>query len=115
MNTYLITVLGISAMGRHGVNPGEKLEPQEFVADLEVTVEVDEDVIEDTIDYGVLVQVTREVIERTSFDLVETLAHAIARAVFEYQNVIHVAVTVHKPGAAAMLGVDDVSVQAELA
>lgn len=115
MDTYLITVTGISAMGRHGANPGEKLEPQVFVADLEVTVEVGGDVIEETIDYGVLTQVTREVIERTSFDLLETLAHGIARAVFEYHNVIHVAVTVHKPGAAALLGVDDVAVQAELA
>lgn len=114
MNTYLITVDGISAQGRHGANPGEKLEWQEFVADLEVTVDVDEDVIESTLDYGVLVQVTREVIERTSFDLVETLAHAIARAIFEYQNVIHILVTIHKPGAAEMLGVDDIYVQAEL-
>ena len=115
MNSYLITVDGISAQGRHGVNPGEKLEPQEFVADLEVTVDVGEDVIEATIDYAVLVDVTREVIGRTSFDLLETLAHAIARAVFEYQNVIHVLVTVHKPRAAEALGVDDVSAQAELA
>jgi dihydroneopterin aldolase len=115
MNTYLITIDGISEQGRHGVNPGEKLEYQEFVADLEVTVDVGEDAIEETIDYGVLISVTREVIARTSFDLLETLAHAIARAVFEYQNVIHVAVTVHKPGAAAALGVDDISAQAELA
>jgi|OpeIllAssembly_1097287.scaffolds.fasta_scaffold272625_2 dihydroneopterin aldolase len=115
MNTYLISVDGIAAQGRHGVNPGEKLEYQDFVADLEVTVDVDEDAIESTIDYGVLVGVTREVIERTSFDLVETLAHAIARAIFEYQNVIHVLVTVRKPGAAQALGVEDVYVQAELA
>jgi dihydroneopterin aldolase len=114
MSTHLIHIDGIQAQGRHGANRGEKLEYQPFVVDLEVVVDVADDALEETADYGALADAARGVVEGTSFDLIEMLAHEIAREVFGYQNVTNVLARVHKPRAAEAIGVDDVSVDAEV-
>lgn len=114
MNRQLVRINGIHAEGRHGANPGEKLEYQPFVVDLEVLVDVGDDSLGETADYGMLAAVAKETVEGTSFDLIETLAGRIAREVFSYQHVVTVLARVHKPRAAELLGVDDVSVEAEV-
>lgn len=115
MSEYRIQISGVAAQGRHGANPGERDFPQAFVVDLDVTVDVEDDVVEATADYAVLIQAAREVVERESYELLETLADAVARAVFAYQNVVHVVATIHKPGAAEALGVDDILAEAVIA
>ncbi len=112
MSEFILRLSGIAAQGRHGADPGEKLEAQPFVVDLAVTIDVLGDAVEDTADYAALIAAAREVVERQSHDLLETLAGAVARAVFEYQNVTAVAAVVHKPRVAELLGVDDVSAEA---
>jgi dihydroneopterin aldolase len=108
-----ISLTGIRASGRHGANPGERDAPQEFVVDLDVVVEQDDrDDLDDTLDYRVIVQTVRECIQGSSFVLVETLADAVAREVYGLPRVVRVNATVHKPGAARSLDVDDVSVEA---
>jgi dihydroneopterin aldolase len=52
------------------------------------------------------------VVAEQSHVLLETLADSVARAVFEFQNVVQVVATVHKPGAAQSLGVDDIWAEA---
>ena len=47
---------GITARGRHGANPGEKDEPQDFVLDLDVEVEVTQDELSSTADYRSLIR-----------------------------------------------------------
>ena len=105
-----IFVSGIRASGRHGANPGEKDERQEFVVDLDVTVRTGRDVVTETADYRDLAAAARRVVEDTSFDLVEHLADAIARAVLATQQVARVTAVVHKPAAARTVGVDGVAV-----
>ncbi|MEX2420876.1 MAG: dihydroneopterin aldolase [Actinomycetota bacterium] len=113
MSEFTIHLSGIRASGKHGVHPQEKVTPQEYIVDIDATVEVQLDAIEATADYVALAQTTREVIEDESFELVETLAAAIAQAVWEEADaVMQVAVTVYKPRAAEYVGVDDVSVEA---
>lgn len=113
MATSIISIAGIRADGRHGANPGEKLEPQPFVVDLEVAVELgEEDSLEATVDYRALIDATRRTVQETSFDLLESLAGAVAREVFSFDPVRRVTATVHKPAAAEGLGVDDVSADA---
>jgi len=104
-------VAGIKAAGRHGANPGERLEAQEFVVDLDVTVDIAEDSLDSTVDYRVLAQAARETVEGTSFELLETLADAVARAVHQFAGVSRATAIVHKPGAARSIGVDDVSAE----
>jgi len=108
----VIRLSGIRAQGRHGANPGERLEAQGFVVDLEVTVEVRDDSLDATADYAVLADAARQTVEQRSFELLESLADAVARAVFQYEPVRQVVAVVHKPGAAQALGLDDVSADA---
>jgi dihydroneopterin aldolase len=103
---------GITAPGRHGANPGEKDEPQDFVVDLDVEVEVADDRLSSTADYRSLIRTARETVEQGSFDLLETLAHAVADAVAKQEGVIRVNAVVHKPGAARSNDVQGVAAAA---
>ena len=103
---------GISAQGRHGANPGEKDEPQGFVLDLDVEVEVAEDRLASTADYRSLIRTARETVEQGSFDLLETLAHAVAAAVVNQDGVVRVNAVVHKPSAARSNDVQGVAAAA---
>jgi dihydroneopterin aldolase len=111
-----IVIRGLHARGRHGANPGERDQDQEFVVDLDVVVNLGEgDEMEDTVHYRALADTAREVVRRTSFALIESLAEAIGHQVYGFERVVRVVVTVHKPGAATNLGVDDVAVEAIIA
>jgi dihydroneopterin aldolase len=103
---------GITARGRHGANPGEKDEPQDFVVDLDVEVEVADDRLSSTADYRSLIRTARETVDQGSFDLLETLAHAVADAVVELEGVVRVNAVVHKPGAARSNDVQGVAAAA---
>lgn len=100
MVTTRLFLTGITAQGRHGANPGEKDHPQDFVVDLDVEVDVADDRLASTADYRSLIRAAREAVERGSFDLLETLAHAVADAVVAKMGVVRVNAVVHKPGAA---------------
>jgi len=107
-----IYVQGIRAAGKHGANPGERDLSQEFVVDLEIVVEVETDDLGHTVDYAATTNLVREVVQEDSYILIETLADAIAAGVFNSsRNALEVTATVHKPGAALALGVDDVFVE----
>jgi len=103
---------GITARGRHGANPGEKDEPQDFVVDLDAEVEVGDDRLTSTADYRSLIRTARESVEQGSFDLLETLAHAVADAVLAQDGVVRVNAVVHKPGAARSNDVQGVAAAA---
>lgn len=112
MTASRLFLTGIHAAGRLGANPGEKDEPQELVIDLDVEVEVGADSIDRTEDYRSLVRVARETVEGTSFDLLETLADAVARAVVAREGVTRATAVVHKPAAAHSLGIQGVAAAA---
>jgi 7,8-dihydroneopterin aldolase/epimerase/oxygenase len=109
----VILIDGIKAKGRHGANPGEQLEPQDFVIDLQVWVEVDFDALESTADYRGIVAAAKKTVETDSYHLLETLAEAVARAVYDrFAPVARVIATVHKPAAAGSIDVGDLAVEA---
>ena len=91
---------GISSEGHHGATPGEKDHAQSFVIDLDVEVDVTGDEIGATSDYRQLIRTARETVSATSFDLLETIADAVARAVAEQPRVRTATAVVHKPAAA---------------
>lgn len=103
---------GIRALGRHGARPGEKDQPQAFVVDLDLEVEVGADSIEGTADYRTITEAVRAVIEQGSFDLIESLAEAIAATVAATPRVITATAVVHKPNAASRLEIDGVAAAA---
>jgi dihydroneopterin aldolase len=98
--TTRLFLTGIGARGRHGANPGEKDEPQALVVDLDVEVEVGGDALAQTADYRELIRAARETVEETSFDLLESVAEAVARAVAAREGVVRATAIVHKPAAA---------------
>ena len=100
---------GIHAEGRHGARPGEQDTAQPFVVDLDLEVEVASDTIDATADYrGVSGQV-RSLVEERSFDLIESMAAAIADECLSFDGVTRATAVVHKPNAAARLGIDGVA------
>jgi dihydroneopterin aldolase len=100
MVTSRLFLTGITCSGRHGANPGEKDQPQDFVVDLDVEVETGGDALKQTADYRTIIGTVRSTVGEQSFDLLESLANAVANAVLALDGVAKVAAIVHKPAAA---------------
>jgi dihydroneopterin aldolase len=102
-----LSLLGMRFSGRHGVLPSEKVEPQPFEVDLVLHADLAPAAASDdlamTIDYGPLFDLVGGIVEgERSFDLIEALAGAIARAVLaatDPTRVDTVEVRVRKPKA----------------
>ena len=97
-----IVLHGMAFQGRHGVHDWEKVTPQRFEVDLELQLDLQSagrsDDLSRTIDYGPATRLVKEIVEERTFDLIETLAETIARAVLErYRSVEEVVVRVRKP------------------
>lgn len=112
MSTSRLFLTGIRASGHHGANPGEKDQAQEFVVDLDVEVDVTADRIGGTSDYRQLIRTARDTIDRERFDLLESIADAVAEAVAARPGVIRATAVVHKPAAARSNDVEGVAAAA---
>ena len=108
-----IEIRGIRAAGRHGANPGERDDAQEFVVDVEIDVEPAGDELAGTVDYRDVVEMVRAVVRDRSFVLLETISAGVAGALAEIEGVVGARTAVHKPRAAASLEVDDVVARSE--
>ena len=98
--------------GHHGANPSEKDQAQDFVVDLDVEVDVTADRIGGTSDYRQLIRTARETVERERFDLLESIANAVAEAVAARPGVVRATAVVHKPAAARSNDVEGVAAAA---
>jgi dihydroneopterin aldolase len=98
-----ISIVGITAVGHHGVFDYEKANGQEFIVDVDLELSVldaaQSDDLAMTVDYGVVAQQVHECITGPSVDLIETLAENIATACLTHKRVSAVDVAVHKPSA----------------
>ena len=100
--TDRIVLANMVFQARHGVNDREKVEAQRFEVDVELAVDVQpaglDDDLEKTVDYRGVYDVTRQVVESTTFNLIEALAEAIAHEVLNgHELVEEVVVRVRKP------------------
>jgi|SRR5690606_15415073 len=111
-----ITLTGLVAFGYHGVFEHEKRDGQEFTIDVSLDVDTtrasETDDILDTVHYGELADKVVRIVTGERYDLIETLADRLAKAVLEDPRVISTAVTVHKPHAPIPHAFADVSVTA---
>lgn len=98
-----LSVLGIEAVGHHGVFDFEKRDGQVFKVDLTLGLDTRtaarSDHLQDTVDYGSLVTAVKNAIENDPVDLIETLAQRIADVCLADDKVEWTEVTVHKPDA----------------
>ncbi len=87
--------------GRHGVYDHELETPQPFEVDVELVLNlqpagVDDD-LEKTVDYGRVYAIARQIVESTSFRLLEAIAEAIGHEILTEFEVTEVGVRVRKP------------------
>lgn len=109
MTRTRVFLSGIEAAGHHGARAGEKDEPQPFVIDLDLEVNVGEDRIDATADYRDVTERVRAVVVDGSFDLIESMAEAVARECLTFERVLRATVVVHKPNAARRLEIQGVA------
>lgn len=112
--TDRLSLIGITATGRHGVEPLERERGQRFVVDvvlhLDVRPAAASDSLVDTVDYAVLSRRLAEVVEGEPVDLIETLAERLAAVCLRDGRVEAVDVSVHKPEAPLAVPCADVVV-----
>lgn len=108
-----ITLKGLRAQGTHGVLDHEKVEPQEFVVDVDLWLETSEaarsDDLAQTVSYAEVADVVVDIIEGEHANLIETLANRMVTRLAEFP-VEGLQVTVHKPNAPIEHQFEDVSI-----
>ena len=108
-----LSVRGVVVKGHHGVFEFERREGQEFVIDLVLGMDTrpaaSSDDLQETVDYGTLVDEVRSAVANDPVDLIETLAQRIADVCLRHARVEAVEVTVHKPHAPIQATFDDVA------
>jgi len=89
-------------LGRHGVHPGEREQPQPFDLDLILDVEATRarrsDALEDTVDYAAIEARVRSIVETTSFALLERLGQEILDALLADRRIRNAEIAIGKPG-----------------
>lgn len=96
-----IVLEGLEFHGYHGVFPEEATFGARFVVDLELRVPLSgADDLSSTVDYSAVYRLVDEEVTQHRYQLIEALAHAIARRVLgDLPRVREVTVRVHKPHA----------------
>jgi dihydroneopterin aldolase len=88
--------------GYHGVFAEENRLGQRFVVDLEIELDLSKagsnDNLEDSVNYGELYAICKEIVEGKTFKLVESIAEHIASEILRKYNQIHFCtIKVYKP------------------
>jgi dihydroneopterin aldolase len=112
-----IMIAGIRGTGHHGVFEHERINGQEFLVDVTLTVDTQRvastDDLADTVDYGAVADAVHALIVGEPLALIETLAARIADRCLSFPGVLGVVVTVHKPQAPIAVPFTDVTVTVE--
>jgi dihydroneopterin aldolase len=91
----------VAVQTKLGVPDWERLAPQTIILDIEIgydlTKSCQSDTIEDTVDYGEVVNRIRTTLNENSFKLVEALAEHICQLILEEFKAARVKVRVSKP------------------
>lgn len=109
-----LRLVGLEAIGHHGVLESERLAGQPFRVD--VTLGADTrtaagtDRLADTVDYAALATAVTGVVEGEPVNLIEVLAQRIADVCLTDRRVQWAEVTVHKPAAPLQVRFQDVTV-----
>ena len=110
-----IVLTGIHGFGYHGLFEHERKDGQDFLVDLNCSVDLSKasqsDAIEDTVNYAEITDLVVKEITTNPVNLIEKLAARIAERVLnQYMKVISVTVTVHKPQAPVAAQLKDIAV-----
>ncbi len=96
-----IVLKGMTFYGYHGATPHEKERGQPFVVDVEMELDLSvpgrSDDLRDTVDYSAVYGVVRQVVEGPGRNLLESVAHGLARRLLRDFPLDAVTVRVAKP------------------
>ncbi len=111
-----IIVKGLKLFAYHGVNPEEKVDGQNFVLDITVTLNADKakksDDVNDTVSYAKIIKTVTAVFCEKSYDLIESAANKVGMAIMETYPVLDsVTVLLMKPEAPIKADFDYVAVE----
>ncbi|MDM8533420.1 dihydroneopterin aldolase [Clostridiaceae bacterium HSG29] len=100
----IIKLKNLRFYGYHGVLEEEKKIGQKFIVDLKLYADLKEaclnDNVTDTVHYGLVYELVKEIVENNKFDLIEKLAQVIATSIFdEFKKVKKIEVEIKKPEA----------------
>ena len=99
--TDRIVLANMRFQGRHGVYEWEQLSAQPFEVDVELVLNLQpagiDDDLELSVDYGRVYDAVRQIVESTSFRLLDALAEAISHELLADFEVTEVVVRVRKP------------------
>ncbi|MBL8578844.1 MAG: dihydroneopterin aldolase [Mesorhizobium sp.] len=101
---YQIRMKNCAFFARHGVFDEEEMLGQRFYVDAVLTVDpgraLEDDAIENTVDYGVAFQVIERIITGQRRFLIEALALEVGKALAQrYPQIARAEITVRKPNA----------------
>ena len=99
-----ILIKGLKIFAYHGVNPEEKENGQDFIFDIELSVNMHQacrsDNVEDTVSYAKVVKTVRSVFTAEKYDLLEKCAQIVCEAILdEYPDIFKVELKLKKPQA----------------
>ncbi len=102
----------------HGVNPEEKEDGQNFVFDIEASVDLSlpcvTDNVDDTVSYAKIIKTVRRVAQSEKNDLLERVAQRVADELFaEFDKIMALNITLKKPEAPIKADFDYVAVTIE--
>lgn len=113
--TDLVEVRGLKLRGRHGVTPEERAVEQPIVVSLAARLDTRQasrfDDLDATLDYEEAVRLVSKIVTGESYQLLETLADRIARAILLNPRALDVWVRVSKPEVQLGEEVDEVAVE----
>lgn len=96
-----IVLSGMRFEGRHGATAEEREWPQLIELDVELWLDLSlagrSDELAATVDYGPVIELCRDIVERRSFRLLEALAEALASAIMRVTDTESVVIRVRKP------------------
>ena len=110
-----ISIIGIQALGYHGLLDDERKNGQLFIVDVEVELDLSKaaksDDINNSVDYNALAVLIHNEITGPAVNLIESLAHRIGKkALNSFKEIDEIKVTVHKPKAPIEVSFTDVLV-----
>lgn len=96
-----IAIRGIHARGRHGWTSEERSTPQSLTIDVELELDLRRaglsDDLADTVDYAMLRRRIVEIVQSSSFALIERLGAALIHALFEDGRIVRAELRIAKP------------------
>lgn len=99
--TDRIVLRNVRLEGRHGYYDHELERPQPFEVDVELVLNLQpagiDDDLEQSVDYSKVYDIVRQIVESTSYRLLEALAEAISHELLAAFPVAEVGVRVRKP------------------